>query len=372
MKYSVFLPLFLLPSLLSAQSYDSGSDGSDGALVIAPDLGEVYFNPDDFDPALDPDRDGVYHFTTITIGEGTFVFLTAGVLGHRPVIWLAQGDVTIEGEIYLNTINDTDAGAGGFPGGSLQHPGMGPGASGEFDIPAVHAVSGENVEAYGNAFLVPALGGSGAVDYYERVCHGGGSIILASSRSITIGSFGHISTSSWHASSGSIRLIAPVIHNMGDVNLPKIEIGDSQNIGRARIESFITMGSPLVSTSTKAYGTVVETTPGPAIIEPPIKIVSVQPTGGDALAVPQKPGASGSDPDLTIDAVDVCTVTVQAKGIPLGTPVIITIWNEALGKFEYTTGGLEGTLEQSTASAVMEIPPGKNIFLASADWRNQP
>src|SRR5690606_19030632 len=70
---------------------DSGSDGSDGALVFEADAGVVEFNPQAL--GLDEDGDGVFHFTTITVPAGTTIRLGAGILGEgRPVVWLATGD----------------------------------------------------------------------------------------------------------------------------------------------------------------------------------------------------------------------------------------------------------------------------------------
>jgi len=363
--------LCLLPLATHAATYDSGSDGSDGALVFAPYLGHVVFNPDDFDPALDADRDGVYHFTSITIGRDTYVRLGANMLGHRPVIWLSQGDIVIDGGLDLyggSQYNSygyyTDPGAGGFPGGAPGMLGAGPGASQDLDKPsAVHSIEYPNstAKAYGNAFLVPALGGSGEAGNSNgrSIYQGGGAIILASNTKIFLDDGGIASTSDG-GSGGAIRIIAPYIES----DSGGIYVGDDlDRLGRIRLEYFTLTGRLWYS---DAPGVTFHSTPGPAVIEPPIKIVSV-----DENPIPQKPGASGPEPDYTITTPGEVTVTVEAKGIPLGTPVKISVYNEALGNFYYMTDALSGTLAQSTASATFEVPPGKNIFLASADWRDE-
>src|SRR5688572_5940632 len=90
----------LLTTTASAQTFNSNSDGSDGALALtAP--GTYTLNPDDiatFGRVLDADRDGVYHFTTINIGVGVTLKASAqNVVG--PLFMLAQGPVTIAGTL---------------------------------------------------------------------------------------------------------------------------------------------------------------------------------------------------------------------------------------------------------------------------------
>src|SRR5688572_6019017 len=77
-------------------TYDSGSNGSDGALTFPAGV-TVDFDPAAFTPALDPDGDYVFHFTTITIPAGTTVKLRTRVFTTegRPIVWLASGAVSI-------------------------------------------------------------------------------------------------------------------------------------------------------------------------------------------------------------------------------------------------------------------------------------
>src|SRR5713101_5889165 len=109
-----------------AQSFDSGSNGSDGALNLTTP-GTIEFDPTSFNPPLDPDDDNIYHFTTITIASGVTVRLTAKHL-NGPVFWLASGAVQIDGTIDLSGEQGHPAttvladrkpsipGAGGYPG----------------------------------------------------------------------------------------------------------------------------------------------------------------------------------------------------------------------------------------------------------------
>ena len=170
----------LLPAASSAQ-FTSGSNGTDGALNVAGMQGPVSFDP--VAQSLDADDDGVYHFTTITIGAGTTVLIRADrprLVEGRPVIWLASGAVSIEGTVSLDGENGhhnssvarrSIPGAGGFggtAGGANATGGGGPGGGLTSNTNgnswrAGHTLvggSGAGGQSYGNVFLMPLIGGS--------------------------------------------------------------------------------------------------------------------------------------------------------------------------------------------------------------------
>jgi hypothetical protein len=125
-----FAALLLWSAAAFAQlpRFDSGSDGSDGALDLTGLItgGGIVFDPAGFDPPLDTDGDNVYHFTTIDIPAGVTVKMAGPMLNMRPVYWLASGDVNIGGVIDLdgedgalaNTHRLSMPGPGGYPGGA--------------------------------------------------------------------------------------------------------------------------------------------------------------------------------------------------------------------------------------------------------------
>jgi hypothetical protein len=281
--------------------FDSGSNGSDGALVLT-EPGTILFDPAEF--GMDPDGDGIIHFTTIEIGAGVTVKLSASVFGSKPVIWLAQGEVLIAGTIDLNGENGhleglpfpqpAVAGAGGFDGGiggNATHPatpgcGPGGGAPARADCPravdprfiggasAGHAASGvwdlsddnstvlcEGGAPYGNSFLFPLVGGSGGGGSQDRGAGrgggggaGGGAILIASSEVIRFGgaNFGErgqivANGGSGFASGsgGAIRLVAPAIRGFPDLSASGVGAvnginsgGVGSSHGRIRIEGF--------------------------------------------------------------------------------------------------------------------------------------
>ena len=92
---------FAFSTLAQAEfTFDSGSTGVDGA-----------YNPDcptpDFPITLDVGASGIMNFTTINIGENCIVRFTptgnSDTTKSNPVVFLAQGDVVIDGQIYLDS-----------------------------------------------------------------------------------------------------------------------------------------------------------------------------------------------------------------------------------------------------------------------------
>jgi len=235
---------------LMGQSFDSRSDGSDGALdlsSVTPGT-TVLFDPATFSPPLDPDGDNVFHFTTITVPTNVTVRLSAPDLNWSPVYWLATGAVRIDGRLNLNGESGHPAnalpeqrqpsipGPGGFPGGiggdniSSGTVGYGPGAGVYSGGGASHAGSFGN-STYGNVYLLPLAGGSGGAGSAPGQNQvgpgggaGGGAILIASSVSITVdgqitanGGPSGASNSSATGSGGAIRLLAPVIEGSGSL-----------------------------------------------------------------------------------------------------------------------------------------------------------
>ncbi|NBB81082.1 MAG: hypothetical protein GVY36_16855 [Verrucomicrobia bacterium] len=189
---------------LRAAPFDSGSDGSDGPLVFAPHMGDVVFDPDNFDPALDSDRDGIYHFTTITVGQGTQVRLGADVLGHKPLIWLASDDVIIEGVLNLGASGNNleIPGVGGFYGGKEDGilKGQGPGGSPEASPPY------EPSENHITPYLIPLIGGSGkGLD----INNGSEVTILVECTGIPLGS--NIEVMGWNDTVGEVFAVTALL-----------------------------------------------------------------------------------------------------------------------------------------------------------------
>jgi hypothetical protein len=232
------------------QTFNSGSNGSDGALNLTTP-GTIIFDPKTFNPPLNPAGDNIYNFTTINIAAGVTVKLSSKVLSG-PVYWLAQGAVTIDGTIDLNGEDGTQntklastripaaGGAGGYSGGiggSLipgeppPQPGNGPGG-GLAPTSTGNNAKGGNGTYTGSQFLIPLIGGSGGAGgswvpgggFGGGGSGGGGAILIASSASIrfggailanggTPGAF-NSGVDGGTGSGGAIRLVAPLISNL--------------------------------------------------------------------------------------------------------------------------------------------------------------
>jgi hypothetical protein len=390
---------------VQAQSFSSGSLGTDGALTLtAPGTVE-------FDPAalgIDPDGDLVFHFTTITIGPGVTVRLSAQRL-QGPVVWLATGNVQIDGIVDLNGENGQGdaqiaaegqrravAGAGGFAGGLggmnasqvNQQPGLGPGGGllvGPFGAAAgnaSHATQSHHAgPPYGNDFLLPLVGGSGGGGGYFSTINplafgtgggaGGGAILVASSTAITVagtirargGDRGLASFASvqWGGagSGGSIHLLAPVVTVDGTITAAAGLASnglDSGSPGRIRIEAVARQLAGATISPTPALATAFGQ---PLILtaRPRLRVTSIVDQAGTHL-VADPPSASFAIPDVTIDDSGPVTVNIEAQNIPVGTVVQLHVVSQTGPGQVVDASPLVGTSAASTATATVTLPSG--------------
>ncbi|HEX2874242.1 MAG TPA: hypothetical protein VHP33_23470 [Polyangiaceae bacterium] len=269
--------------IASAQSFDSGSSGDDGAFVATPEPGktEVEFDPrrihrnnDPNQPLIDPERDNVFHFTTFTVPAGVTLRMSARWT-NGPVYILVKGlptmlknddiAVRVTGTINLSGEDGADMthsanrgpafpGPGGYYGGlggnwdgttgSRGQNGLGPfGGLGAPNNVAQH--DGHRGQAaqglIGGPELVPLVGGSGGGggNYPEFRWYGGGggggggALLISSNRQIYIDTTGRIYAGGGHGgqydgcgsyfggggAAGSVRLVAPILAGDGQLHL---------------------------------------------------------------------------------------------------------------------------------------------------------
>lgn len=246
-----------------AQGFDSGSDGSRGALNVT-----------DADVTVELPADGRLHYTTVTVASGRILRFTRNAL-NTPVYLLAQGDVTIDGVIDVSgqqapgspPIGGT-GGPGGFDGGKpgfgSDFPpgdGYGPGAGGAgttgggaesaggagYGGPGEGASSSFKGAAYGSPLLIPLIGGSGGGGDTGTPGSGGGggggAILIASSSRIVISGSARVDAlgGSWRGSShnggsgGAIRLLAPKVEGTGSLRVAGG--GSGGGPGRIRVDT---------------------------------------------------------------------------------------------------------------------------------------
>lgn len=401
---SLSLIALLLATSVNAQTVDSGSDGSDGALTFPAGAGNILFDPSTFSPPLDPDGDGVYHFTTITVPAGTTVKLRTSVLEQgKPIVWLASGDIVIEGTLDLNGEKGSNwdvpaaesiAGAGGYNGSARGAAGRaavaGGGPGGGFAPPssasggsAAHVVTGtgsgsSSSAVYGNDFLLPILGGSGgsgaslegAASNSSGGGAGGGALLLVSSTlailngtvsvnggqpGATAGNIG--SRPGGGGSGGAVRIIAPRVEGSGTVTALG---GGGGSVGRIRLEAFVLLG-PATANPGPSVGT-----PGPIFLPttaPAIRVVRI-----DGVAVIADPSGSFTIPDVTIDAGGSVTIEIEASGIPPGTVIDLILDPETGDSVTATSSPLAGTVAASTATATVTFASGFSRIFVKASW----
>ncbi len=400
---ALVLATLLGVSALQAQTFDSGSNGSDGALDLTGHTGTMVFEPSSFTPPLDQDRDNIYHFTTIKVPSNLVVRLSADVLGVKPVYWLASGNVQIDGFLDLIGQNGHQigtaalpsvAGAGGFsggPGATLTSPAQQGKGLGGAKGPAGgggHAVAGGGAtgtggDAYGNDFLLPLVGGSGGAGAAATISGGGGAgggaILIASSGTISFGTGSRIfayggsggcspgpgpNMGGGAGSGGAIRLIARTITGvpsiLADGGGPCAGSGVGSH-GRIRLESFQQNLTGALISPAPSVGS-------PGSVFPPASAPSVQIVSIGGVTVPASPMGSFAFPDVTLDNATTVTIQLTGSKVPVGTIVHLTLTPETGPIQNVDSTPLAGTFESSTATASVTIPHGFSRFSVQASW----
>lgn len=389
-----------------AQTAISGSDGSDGALNIPANSQTIVFDPTDvarWGRVLDSDGDGVYNFTTITIGAASTLRLRADRVS-RPVFWLASGDVVVSGTIDVGgdgSVYTPDLslrrqvaipGPGGFAGGAgalvgatlAPTPGDGPGGgSGGFPCNGSQ-FCGNGGTFSGNRYLIPLIGGSGGAgardsNYYIGGGAGSGGIVIASSTSISLtgtiraaggnaaGSFGYGGGGSGRA----IRLVTPTIAGNGHLNVAGgTGAGGSGNGGPGvvRLEAF-TVSSGLIFDAGGAF-----VTRGFPVDQSSLRPTSsVRVTAVAGVATLPNPSGSFVVPDVTISNGSAVPVEIEATGVPPGTVVTLQVYPQTpddvtVVNLPPVQTTLAGTLQRSTATVSFTFPYGFSRGTLRATW----
>ena len=404
-------------SLARAQSFSSGSTGSDGA--YSPTVSG------NFDPValgLDSSGDNVFNFTTINIPAGVTIRLGASKLRNAAVTWLATGNVTIAGTLDLTGMPGPalntgptmlyssrvlpEPGAGGYTGGLGSLGGNGPqagagpggGGAGAF-INNDNCYGGDAAyiggaystynpgRPYGSYLLVPLYGGSGGGGGWDNQTAtnvggiggaGGGAIRIASTTQISVtgtinasgGNDGTVTGSGYGCvggagSGGAIHLVAPTITGSGTLKASS---------GYDRYNGYANNGIIRFSTTTNSF----TGSAAPGLILSPVYLPPANSTLAlplltitqvNGVAVPV--GAAGSyfSPDVTINAPGAVTVNLVAANIPLGTVVTLRITAEGSGADAVIScTPLAGAVTASTATCSATFPFSISIADVNASW----
>ncbi len=338
MKMSIWTLMLALVgvSATGQAAFTSGSDGSYGAINVTADT------------TLDVPPNGIFNCTTITVTAGRTLRFRRNAL-NTPVYLLATGNVTVSGNISLTGVGGNNViggagGPGGFDGGSPGSvsvppgagygPGSGRGGNGNVNADGAGAGSFATVSTtgnsankggvYGNALLIPIIGGSGGGGTAGTPGvgggGGGGAIVVSSTTRIDL--TGRIDADgagggggSYNpGSGGAIRLVAPVVAGNGTLSVG----GPSgAGYGRIRVDAIdrtqlaINFNSPLV-TSVGSFMIVFPT---------PVPRLDVVEAAGTAIAEGSGPVVLqlpfGSSPNRTIK--------VQARDFNARVPVTLML-----------------------------------------------
>ena len=312
----------------------------------------------------------VFRYAGVTIDAGATVTFKNHPSG-APVIWLVNGDVTINGTVKVDgAIGATaparaEPGPGGFAGGMgffgsiAPSSGFGPGGgalngSGSY---GTKASSPSSRETYGNASLVPLIGGSGGGPYAGSDLGapgggaGGGSILVAATDTITInGSItakgGNTPNYSGGGSGGGIRLVAGEIAGTGTVLAPGgTSYTDVSGAGRIRFERVTNSISNVGNQVAPAPSVLDLTSGGTAVIFPPsgsptAKVLTV---GGQAVTDPPS-GSFGNVPadvklpQSALSPTNTATVVIETDNVSDTSDVFLLVQPRAAfaGTMQYT------------------------------------
>ncbi len=400
--------------------FDAMSDGSDGALVVSssttvslgkaaegnwqdpsPVAGNGVFDPSVF--AV------VYKYSSVEINS------TLSFANHpkgAPVVWLVQGDVTINSGIVLDGGDGTTSsgansyaqpGPGGFAGGKRDSNGFGPGGGDAalFDGATVNGGGGGGFAqaggmgdgavigglAYSNFAVFPLIGGSGGGGDSDNDCSdggsgasggaGGGAILIAATGTITVngainarggdggdtnqcgGAVGD-SALAGGGSGGAIKLMANevIINGSNRLNATGGDGGDSSGVsggdgsdGRIRIEAFaldVDTGATNPEFTTDTPGDIF-----PDAMTPTLRAVSV---AGNPIS--PNPGAGIQTIDGVTTTTAPVTLEIEATNIEPGQAVDVIIFQAEGNPLVFQSTPLAGTFAFSTASAVIQLNSG--------------
>jgi hypothetical protein len=386
--------LAALPAAVG-QTFDSGSDGSDGALDLSGQSGVVIFDP--VAEGLDSDRDNVFHFTTITVPAGVTLRMRGLELQFAPVYWLASGAVAIDGivdlsgegghDLQLGNRRPSMPGPGGFPGGvgatadSPAQPGLGPGG-GPVNRSASHGPGSTATcpipPPYGNLLLIPLTGGSGGGGKTggSGGGAGGGALLIASSASIRVdGSLrangGDNGVSSRHCSvgaGGGIRLLTPRLIGNGLITADHGRRFGGDNTfggeGRIRIE---TLQNEFTG-SIAGVSRIATLSPNALILPQSLAIPSIRVTQIAGVDVPDVPSGDFLDPDIVIDAGVPVDITVEARNIPTDANLTLDLYPETGPDVTLEPQLIGGDEASSAWAGSATFPHGFSRTFMHATW----
>ncbi len=389
-----FFALLMLSSPLSAFAFQSLST-SDTDIIF--DVTQQVTLP----------SDGILNFNNVTVPAGVTITFARNN-DNTPVRIFAKGDVLINGTINVAGGNGGGAGngspgiggPGGYNGGRGGLPsrhgqaqggdGLGPGrgtgaynATNRYGGGGGYGSVGQSIlpggsqsqggPVYGNAELLPLIGGSGGGGSSGGTNFiggggggGGGAILIAASGTVTIngtvtadgGEGGSGGVGGGSGSGGAIRIMATTIRGDGVITATGGVIGSNGGAGRIRLEA------ETFERSANTNPTFVFSLPGVQLVPklPSIRIASVA-----GIAAPDNPTGSKDIvvPGVTTNPVQVVVATTD---VPLNTVITVTAAPERGTAVTANTGGVTGGVNGGTATASINMPNGNSVLSAQTTF----
>ncbi len=367
---------------------NSGSNGSDGALNPT---SNIVINMADH-------PDGIYQYTSVNISNGVTVTFIPNA-NNTPVTWLVQSNCVINGTVDVSGQSADGeirgvGGPGGWAGGSggsNPSPGQGPGGGavsllnvgGGGSFGSQGCIGGPGAgsagQLYGNAFLLPLLGGSGgggtSADSPGGGSGGGGAILIAASGFIQLNGSIHAYggahdginwTYGGPGSGGGVRLVTSNFTGNGVIRTDGGVGGCAYaGSGRVRIDAFQnTFGGTLSGIVAQGFQPIIIPVAGQCV---QLSIASI---AGASVSV--SPNGQLLSPDAIISGqqANPIPIVVNCSNLPLNTLITVTVKPVNGSPVSAVGFNTAGTLASSTATVSLNMPRGGGIIYATAATSN--
>ena len=381
--------LCILAVEATAQIVVPGADGSDGEfnptnvntvvdLSLAPTGAWNGTNQSPGSGVYDPNQWAVvFRYSSVNIPNIYVTFKNHP--SRAPVLWLVSGNVTINGNMILDGQSNAVAGLnepgpGGFRGGkaylaadSPGGAGFGPGGGVLYQAPYYFGAGSYSTlgipaggPTYGNARILPLVGGSGEGGWSSaRGAAGGGAILVAATNTIAIESGGIYArgfNNAYGASGGAIRLVGDyVTGTSGVLRAHNVSYPDSGQ-GRIRIEANhdITLHDTGLPPYTRGPSGAVATI-WPADDSPTVRAISL---GG--ISVPTDPRARFDWPlaDVALADPNAQVLLIEARHVPLNWNVLVRVVPNGGQDIVINATYVSGDVNLSTWRAALSFSSG--------------
>lgn len=382
----------ILGALLTSAAFTNaaitvpGADGSDGALNITAnteiDLSQAVTGTWNQNNAANAGK-GVYDaakwavvfkYSSITVTAGATVSFKNHV-SRAPVVWLVNGNVTINGIVSLNGKDNqappllSDAGPGGFRGGMGHYTfgadgsaGFGPGGgrqAGNRGHGGGYGTAGHEPgiggPAYGNPSLIPLIGGSGCSGSINESAGGGGgggALLLASTGTVSLPgelrcNGGNGPVLSGGGSGGGIRIVCDSLQGAGKLNALGGTGWYPGGLGRIRLERATNSSTlqivPEPSVIPLAAGATAQLWPPTGA--PEVKVVSV---GGVNAPADPKASFGSAGADMALPQVSTTPIIIETTNVEQASQVKVRVTPRA---------NANATIVDAAVSSVVSTSP---------------